>query len=337
MQTKAKMSRPTMESISPISKSIYPRAPAFLKRPLTASIVGAPISLGQRLVGVENGPDFIRDLSLRDSLQNEGWRVDDQGNISIPEEDGVGDHPDARNSQAVGAANEILAHSVRDNLSDGRFSLVLGGDHSVGIGSIAGVLMNNPDVGVIWVDAHADINTPETSGSKNIHGMCLSFLSGLVDPTTISGFEWLKDVPNFDLSRLVYIGLRDVDSGERKIIKDHNIKAYSMASIDRHGIGQVTKMALDYLVDQKKCENLHLSFDIDAVDPINAPSTGTAVRGGLSFRESHLICEEIHDTGLLSSMDLVEVNPNLAPGEKADATADMGKSLILSAMGERLL
>lgn len=182
------------------------------------------------------------------------------------------------------------------------------------MGTISGVLDAHPEACVVWVDAHADINTPQTSTSGNIHGMPLSFLLGIAGeiPKAESGpqpFSWIKPVLRPD--RLVYIGLRDVDDGEKKILREHNIRAFSMHEVDKYGIGRVVELALAH-VNPDGNRPIHLSFDVDALDPSVAPSTGTPVRGGLTFREGHYICEAIAETGLLVGLDIM-VGVSLVP------------------------
>jgi arginase len=181
---------------------------------------------------------------------------------------------------------------------------------------------------VIWIDAHADLNTVETTESGNIHGMPVSFLLGI--GSKIPEFGWVK--PALRTDRIVYIGLRDVDAGEKRLLREHGIKAFSMTDVDRHGIGRVVELALD-AVNPGRDRPIHLSFDVDALDPTVAPSTGTPVRGGLTFREGHYICEAIYETGLLVAMDLMEVNPSLLSDADVATTVAVGCSLIRSAMG----
>lgn len=222
--------------------------------------------------------------------------------------------------------------------NEGKFCLVLGGDHTIGGGSLAGALKARPNTGCIWVDAHADINTPMVSPSGNIHGMPISFLvDGLVDHNTVPGFEWMAEVPRLNPSKqLVYVGLRDIDSGERKLIRDLGIKAFTMQDVDRYGIGRTMEMAIEHLNKDER-RPIHMSYDIDAVDPVVAPSTGTTVRGGLSWREAMYIAESVAETGSLCSLDMVEVNPLLVPGQGAAITIEMALELIASALGNKIL
>lgn len=213
--------------------------------------------------------------------------------------------------------------------------------HSLkGLGTVLGTLTAHPDAGLIWVDAHADINTPKSTESGNLHGCPVSFLLGLKD-SLVHPFEWLPGPAGkfLDPKRLVFIGLRDVDAGEKQILKEYGIRAYSMFEVDKYGIGAVVDKALDYLnggVQGKRERPIHLSFDVDAMDPTVAASTGTPVRGGLTFREGHYICEAVYETGALVGMDIMEVNPVLAP-EHAEATVTIGCSLVRAALGETLL
>jgi arginase len=244
----------------------------------------------------------------------------------------------AKNNLLVGQGTQILADLVEEKLLEGRFPLILGGDHSIGIGSLAGVLRARPNTGVIWVDAHADLNTPGISESGNMHGMPVGLLMEGVAPTeTIPGFEWLKDGPRLQPDSIVYVGLRDVDPEERELIQSLGIAAYTMHEIDRYGIGQVMEMALGHLLAKDPNRPLHLSYDIDAVDPILAPATGTTVRGGLNFREAHYVAEAVAVSGNLASADIVELNPTLSHEEGAAETVDLGLQIITSFMGKSII
>lgn len=248
------------------------------------------------------------------------------------------DHRGMKKPRAVSAVTQALSEQVYDHAKEGRLVLTLGGDHSIAIGTISGTAKAvrerlGRDMAVIWVDAHADINTPETSDSGNIHGMPVAFLTGLASDKPDAPFGWLKDEHRVSVKKLVYIGLRDVDRGEKKILREHGIKAFSMHDIDRHGIGKVMDMALGWIGSDTP---IHLSFDIDALDPRFAPSTGTAVRGGLTLREGDFIAECVHETGSLVALDLVEVNPSLEE-EGAAETVRSGVSIVRCALGDTLL
>jgi arginase len=248
------------------------------------------------------------------------------------------DHRGMKKPRAVSAVTEALSQQVYDHAKEGRFVLTLGGDHSIAIGTISGTAKAirerlGRDMAVIWVDAHADINTPETSDSGNIHGMPVAFLTGLASDEPDAPFGWIKDEHRVSVKKIVYIGLRDVDRGEKKILRENGIKAFSMHDIDRHGIGKVMDMALGWIGSDTP---IHLSFDIDALDPRFAPSTGTAVRGGLTLREGDFIAECVHETGSLVALDLVEVNPSLEE-EGAAETVRSGVSIVRCALGDTLL
>jgi len=254
----------------------------------------------------------------------------------IPEFDP--DHRGMKKPLAVSAVTKQLSEQVYEHAREGRFVLTLGGDHSIAVGTIAGSLKATRerlgrDLAVIWVDAHADINTPETSDSGNIHGMPVAFLTGLATDKSDAPFGWLQPEHRLDVRKLVYIGLRDVDRGEKQLLRDNGIKAFSMHDVDRHGIGKVVDMALEWIGNDIP---IHLSFDIDALDPMWAPSTGTAVRGGLTLREGDFIAECVHQTGNLVALDLVEVNPRLEQ-HGAEQTVRAGVSIVRCALGDTLL
>ena len=242
----------------------------------------------------------------------------------------------ARNCKLVGEANRLLADRVEEVVSSGRFPLILGGDHSIAMGSPAGVLRVRPETGVLWIDAHADINTPETSESGNMHGMPIGFMMEGIAPdhSKLPVLEWLVNGPRLSWDSLVYVGLRDVDKAERQTIRELGIKAYTMHAIDRYGIDHVMEMALRHLLKDNPRRPLHMSYDIDVVDPFLAPATGTTVRGGLSFREAHYVAEAAAASGNLASAEIVEVNPTMVG---ADETVDLGLQLVASIMGKSIL
>lgn len=277
---------------------------------------------------------------LRDELKYElkyDNKVHAYGDI-LPDPSADPDHRRMKKPRAVSAVTKKLSSQVYDHAREGRFVLTLGGDHSIAIGTISGTAKAirerlGREIAVIWVDAHADINTPETSDSGNIHGMPVAFLSGLATDEKDAPFGWLTDEHRISVSKLVYIGLRDVDRGEKKILRENNIKAFSMHDIDRHGIGKVMDMALGWIGQDTP---IHLSFDVDALDPMWAPSTGTPVRGGLTLREGDFIAECVHETGNLVALDLVEVNPSLEEHGVSE-TVRAGVSIVRCALGDTLL
>lgn len=305
----------------------------FLKSS-SVSVIGVPFSGGQPRGGVEEGPVHLVEHGILNQLEELGWSVEYEGNEQIeslrPQED-----PDTLNLKQpkyVSAVTRHVEEQIYQSAKEGKFVLTLGGDHSVGIATVSGILRAHPDACLIWVDAHADINTPASTDSGNVHGCPLSFLIGIAEHHP--DFEWVQ--PLLKADRLTYIGLRDIDEGEKKIIRDLGIKAFSMHHVDKYGIGKVVDMALDH-VNPKRELPIHLSFDVDALDPSVAPSTGTPVRGGLTFREGHYICEALAETGLLVATDIMEVNPTLEDTNSVYQTVQVGCSLARACLGETLL
>jgi len=308
----------------------------YLASPRTVSLVGVPLALGQNLDGVDTGPDELRRGGLAKRIKAESWGLIDNGDIEVPKS--ASKLSGAKNflcAEPISEVNKATAEKTFAEAKNNKFVLTVGGDHSIAIGSIAGILKARPDTAILWVDAHADINTPQTTNSGHIHGMCLSLLMKHPDSVNAPEYAWLKDYPALDPRRLAYVGLRDLDKGEKKIIRDFGIKAFTMKEVDKLGIGAVMEQAIDHLRGRED-RPIHLSFDIDGVDPIFAPSTGTRVGGGLTYRESYYICESLAETGLLSSMDLVEVNAMLTPGDSS-RTVDLANGLIATALGSTLV
>jgi len=308
----------------------------FISDPKSVAIIGCPFSGGQPRPGVDHGPIHLINSGLIEQLRGLGWQVEFGGHHQFEEISSEDDPPigKLRNPRLVSKVTKAVSETVAGHVQRGKLALTLGGDHSLAMGTISGTFSKYPNAVVVWVDAHADINTPETTESGNIHGMPISFLLGLQEPNEVSPFSWVPPVlkPN----KIVYIGLRDVDAGEKKILKENDIKAFSMHEVDKYGIGKVVDMALGH-VNPNRDLPIHLSFDVDALDPSVAPSTGTPVRGGLTFREGHYICEALHETGLLVAVDLMEVNPTLIDSSSVEQTVKVGCSLIRSALGETLL
>ncbi|KAI9813690.1 MAG: Arginase, catabolizes arginine to ornithine and urea [Thelocarpon impressellum] len=319
--------------------------PKFLSEANELGVVAVGFSGGQCKPGVDAAPSALIAAGLLSQLK-------DDLNYTLHHDDTVhsyadilpaaGSDPDYRNMKqplAVGAVTRRLSEQVYEHASQGRCVLTLGGDHSLAIGSIAGTAravkerLGGREMAVIWVDAHADINTPETSDSGNIHGMPVAFLTGLAAEPREDIFGWLRAHHLISPKRLVYIGLRDVDRGEKKILREHGIRAFSMHDIDKHGIGRIMELALGHIGTDTP---IHLSFDVDALDPQWAPSTGTPVRGGLTLREGDYIAECVHETGSLVAMDLVEVNPAIDESG-AKETIRAGCSIIRCALGDQLL
>lgn len=300
-------------------------------------IIGAPFSGGQGKHGVDEAPELLIQEGLTTELEKLGWNTKTE---HLDFEKVANDTPivNMKNPRYVSKAAEKVYNSVKEAAGQG-FVLTLGGDHSIGAGTVAGVLAAHPEAVVLWIDAHADINSPARSESGNIHGCPVSFLVGideLAEDVEDGVFKWLPR-KCLDFSRLAYIGLRDVDQFEKDVIHKYNIAAYSMHDVDRHGIARVVDMALRRVNPGNK-RPIHLSFDVDALDPFFAPSTGTPVRGGLTWREGCYICEAVAETGKLISMDLVECNPHLGEhDEHIKSTLQSGIALVKSALGQTLL
>ncbi|ROV91103.1 hypothetical protein VPNG_09929 [Cytospora leucostoma] len=320
----------------------------FLSNPEDLGVVAVGFSGGQCKPGVDAAPSALIESGLLTQLRDElGYRLhgDEEVHLYTDLVPPPGEDPPYRgmkNPKAVSSVTRRIAEQVHHHASQGRLVLTLGGDHSIAIGTVGGTARAvrerlGREVAVIWVDAHADINTPETSGSGNVHGMPVAFLTGLARDDREEYFGWLGEEDRLSLRKLVYIGLRDVDPGEKRILREHGVRAFSMFDIDRYGIGRVMEMALGHIGGDTP---IHLSFDVDALDPMWAPSTGTPVRGGLTLREGDYIAECVHETGNLVAMDLVEVNPHLVKGVDdigASETVRAGCSLVRCALGESLL
>lgn len=291
-------------------------------------ILGAPVDVGADRRGVDMGPSAIRYAELIPKLRALGHEVVDLGNIPpvLPESASIGS-TSAKYLTEIVAMSELVRDSVQDVISRESFPLVLGGDHSVSLGSIAG-LRGKESVGVIWIDAHGDFNTPDTSPSGNVHGMILGALAGYGDErmTTIAG-----DSPAIDSSQIALIGTRELDAGERQTLHASETAVFTMADIDRQGIATVVDDVLRKL--RERVGHIHLSLDMDVVDPLIAPGVGTPVPGGLGYREIQLAMETIGDSGMLKSMDVVEVNPIL---DTHNQTAVLAVDLVLSAFGKRI-
>lgn len=287
------------------------------------------MDLGQTRRGVDMGPSAIRYAGVVEKLEQLGLEVNDNGDIKITRP-----HPSTesntglRNVEAVVQANHQLVEKVESIKQQGSFPLVLGGDHSIAIGSIAGVAKHYDNFGIIWFDAHGDLNTPDTSPTGNIHGMPLAVSLGLGDSrlTNIGGFR-----PKVKVENIIIIGARSLDVGEKELIKKKGIKVYTMHEIDRLGMPKIMEETIEYL---KKTDGVHLSFDLDVLDPLYAPGVGTAVQGGLNYRESHLAMEMLAESQLISSADFVEVNPILDDRNK---TGILAVELIESLFGKTLL
>jgi arginase len=298
------------------------------------SIIGAPLDLGQDRRGVDMGPSALRVANLNARLKLLGYEVEDLGNIGVEQAETwpEGD-PQAKYLPQIAAACDQLAAQVEKAFSRGAMPLVLGGDHSVAIGTVSGVSRyfreRNQRVGLIWLDAHADMNTPETSPSGNIHGMPLACLLGMgpAELADLSGYR-----PKVAAQNTVIVGLREVDMTERPHVRDSGVRAFTMRDIDERGLRAVMEEAIRLASDGTA--GFHCSLDMDFVDPKDAPGVGTGVRGGASYREAHLAMEMICDSRNMTSMEVVEVNPVL---DEVNRTADLAVELIMSGLGKRIL
>ena len=292
-------------------------------------VIGAPMDLGADRRGVDIGASAIRYAGLNDQLRRLGHTVHDIGNLVIPqpESQSVG-NPKVKYLEPIVQVSEELANIVASTLRAGEFPLVIGGDHSIALGSVAGVASIHKDIGVLWIDAHGDFNTHETTPSGNIHGMILAASAGLGHDSLINVGGWS---PKIQKPTIVIVGARDLNIEEKVLLHDNGIHVFTMSDIDQQGISSVMQQALAIAGQQNK--GIHLSLDMDALDPKEAPGVGTPVRGGLTYREAQLAMELIADCSQLVAMDVVEVNPIL---DRENATALLAVELVLSALGKKI-
>jgi arginase len=308
------------------------------------SIIGVPMDFGQLLRGVDMGPAAVRYTGLIPRLRALGHTVVDTGDISIPirdcdtstsaDDNCIGsDEIDPKNIYEDKYLKEItqICESIykagKEAVEKGHFPLFIGGDHSIAVGTVASVTNDEP-TGLIWIDAHGDFNTPETSPSGNIHGMPLAALIGEGHESLVNiGKKGAKIMPE----NVVLIGQRDLDINEKKRLKKSGVTVFTMRDIDEQGISSVANKALMKFIHLKR---IHLTVDMDALDPLEAPGVGTPVPGGISYREAHLLMEILADSGKITSMDLVEINPIL---DIANKTAELAVELTLSALGKSIL
>jgi len=294
------------------------------------SVIGVAIDLGAGTPGVSLGPSAIRYAGVIERLQNIGYDIKDTGDIvAIKPVSAISEGTNLKNLDEVTRVNTELCNRVDQEMQAGRFPLVLGGDHSIAIGTIAGVMKHYKNLGVIWFDAHGDINTAETSPSGNIHGMPVAVSLGLGHErlTSIGGSENKLETKN-----IVFVGCRDLDQGERKVLKSLGITVFTMHEIDRLGMTEVMNRAIAIASDGT--DGIHVSFDMDSLDPVFVQGTGTRVPGGLTYRESHLALEMIALTEKLVSAEFVEVNPII---DHQNETAKTAVALMGSLMGEWLI
>jgi arginase len=297
-------------------------------------LLGVPMDLGSGRRGVDMGPSALRIAGVATRLAARGHRVVDDGDIDIKnmEELPVGNRR-ARYLREISRASGLLARRIDRIMTRGRFPLILGGDHSIAVGTISGVASwcrrRQKRMGVLWVDAHGDINLPATSPSGNIHGMPLAALFGLgPKELTRIGFEG----PKLDPRNVALVGIRSLDAGERRHLHRLGVRVYTMSEIDRDGIHTVMSDALARVTDGT--DRLHVSFDLDCVDPSIAPGVGTPVKGGLDYREAHFIMETIASSRRMTSLEMVEVNPIL---DEHNRSAELAVELVESAFGKKIL
>jgi arginase len=293
------------------------------------AIIGAPLDLGAGRRGVDMGPSAIRYAGLRARLEELGLDSVDLGNVElvVPEEIEEGDAR-ARFLTQIRAACEDVAERVRRAREQRMIPLVLGGDHSVALGTIGGLAAASGPGGVLWLDAHADLNTPANSPSGNVHGMVLGAALGL-DREAFASDAW--PLPAVDAARTVLLGTRLLDPGEKDAARELGLRVITMSEIDRIGIERAVREALERIAGDGF---VHVSLDLDVVDPEVAPGVGTALRGGLSYREAHLAMELVAESGAMTSLDVVEVNPIL---DRQNETAALAVELVASAFGARIL
>jgi len=300
----------------------------------TIQIIGVPLDLGASRRGTDMGPSALRIAGLGAALRNMGYEVAREDDIAAPAmETRTTEDLKARYKPQILQVCTELAKLVKKHLQNDDFSIVIGGDHSIAMGTVAGVASYYRDrgekIGLIWFDAHGDMNIPGVSPSGNIHGMPLAHLLGQGDEElkNIEGFS-----PKVEANNVALIGVRDLDGGERQIIRDSGIHAYSMREIDERGMAAVIREALEFVNDGTA--GFHISFDVDGCDPSVIPGSGTLVPGGVNYREAHLMMEYCADDGRMTSLEVVELNPFLDHG---NVSAERTLQLILSAMGKTII
>ena len=292
------------------------------------AIIGAALDLGQGRRGVDMGPSAIRYAGLEERLQSLGYEVRDEGNVetAVAEATALRDER-ARFLPEIHDTCELVAGCVADATRRGALPLVLGGDHSVALGTLGGLASVHGPGGVLWIDAHSDINTPQTSPTGNVHGMALAAALGLAG----EGFEsehW--PLPAIDARKVALIGIRQLDDGERRLLRELGVRVFSMSEIDRIGIERAVRESLDRV---SGAGFVHVSLDMDVLDPDIAPGVGTPVQGGLTYREAHLALELVAESRLAGSLEVVEVNPIL---DRENTTAATAVELVASALGKTI-
>lgn len=294
-------------------------------------IIGVPMDFGAGRRGVDMGPSAIRYAGLKAGLEALGHSVVDQGNVEVPPSETLEiQNPKLKYLDSIITVARYLADRVEANTVAGHASLVLGGDHSIAIGSVAGAARNR-NIGLIWLDTHGDFNTAESTPSGNIHGMPLAALCGYGDERLVTLDGQQEMAPRISTQNVALVGARDLDAVEKSLMREAGITVYSMEAVDRFGIGEVMRRAID--IASRATDGIYVSLDMDVIDPMYAPGVGTASAGGLSYREAHLAVEMLAETGKIIGMDLVEVNPIL---DHLNTTAELAVQLALSAFGKRV-
>ncbi|TCV70912.1 arginase [Neorhizobium sp. R1-B] len=296
------------------------------------TLIGVPLEEGSGRGGCAMGPAAFRLAGIIKALEGLGFRVEDSGDLRPEPAADLGERQDAKNLPVVGAFTQVLEGRTYDKAMAGFIPVIMGGDHSLSMGSVSGMARYADKVGrplyVLWLDAHADFNTPETSPSGNIHGMPVAFFTGQAEFAPILD----RNRPLVDPRNVFQVGIRSVDEIERKLIARHGVNVFDMRAIDEHGIAAIMRQVIDTVSAANGL--LHVSLDVDFLDPDIAPGVGTTVPGGATFREAHLIMEMLHDTGLVASVDLVELNPFLDDRGKS---ARIMVELTASLFGRRVL
>jgi arginase len=303
-------------------------------RPKHIAIIGAPLDLGAGRRGVDMGPSAVRVANLNGRLAELGYEVEDLGNVPVVQRESQGEvHSRAKYLPQIAETCTLVARMVDEALGAGKFPIVLGGDHSIAVGAVSGASRHfhrrGEKLGLIWIDAHTDMNTPDSSPSGNVHGMPLACCigEGPDELTKIFGYS-----PKVDPANVALVGIRSVDVQERDIVQRSGVHAFTMRSIDERGMQSVFEEAIR--VASEGTAGFHVSLDMDAVDPQEAPGVGTPVQGGITYREAHLAMEMLCDTGKIASLEVVEVNPVI---DEANRTALLAVELVMSAMGKRIL
>jgi arginase len=298
------------------------------------AIIGVPLDLGAGRRGVDMGPSAVRVANLNARLSEIGFEVDDLGNVPVAQPEGHPEgKPEAKYLPQITQTCTYLAELVQKQMTAGSFPLILGGDHSLAVGTVSGVSRHlrerGEKLGMIWIDAHTDMNTPASSPSGNVHGMPLACCIGLgpKELTDISGYS-----PKVAPENVALVGIRSVDDQERNNVQKSGVHAFTMRDIDERGMRWVIEESIK--IAGAGTAGFHVSLDMDAVDPREAPGVGTPVRGGITYREAHLAMEILSDSGRMTSMEVVEVNPVI---DEVNRTAVLAVELVMSAMGKRIL